>query len=209
MSMMRIRAAVAVASLIVVAAACENDPKKDAPVTATTNPQILQSQATIGSPDGSVVAEFERRIKEYVALQQQLAGTLTKLPNRATPLQIDANQRALLALVAKGRADAKQGDIFVPEMQTFIRGLVRRVITGPEGGRIKDSLMDENPMGVKIAVNDRYPDTIPLATMPPDILAALPKLPADLEYRFVGNRLITLDNKAHLIVDFVSDTFDI
>lgn len=209
MSMMRIRAAVAVASLIVVAAACENDPKKDAPVTATTNPQILQSQATIGSPDGSVVAEFERRIKEYVALQQQLAGTLTKLPNRATPLQIDANQRALLALVAKGRADAKQGDIFVPEMQTFIRGLVRRVITGPEGGRIKDSLMDENPMGVKIAVNDRYPDTIPLATMPPDILAALPKLPADLEYRFVGNRLIILDNKAHLIVDFVPDTFDI
>ena len=69
--------------------------------------------------------------------------------------------------------------------------------------------MDENPMGVKIAVNDRYPDTIPLATMPPDILAALPKLPADLEYRFVGNRLIILDNKAHLIVDFVPDTFDI
>jgi len=112
-------------------------------------------------------------------------------------------------LVAKGRPDAKQGDIFVPAMQTFIRGLVRRVVTGPEGGRIKDSLMDENPMGVKIAVNDRYPDTIPLATMPPDILAALPKLPDDLEYRFVGNRLIILDNKAHLIVDFVSDTFDI
>jgi hypothetical protein len=208
MSLMRTRVAVAVTFLIL-ATACENDPKKDAPVTAATNPKILESQPTIGSPDGSVVAEFNRRINEYVALQQQLAGTLKKLPTKATPLQIDANQRALLALVAKGRADAHQGDIFVPGMQTFIKGLVRRVIAGPEGKRIKDSLMDENPMGVKIAVNDRYPDTIPLATMPPDILAALPKLPDDLEYRFVGNRLIILDTKAHLIVDYVSDTFEI
>ena len=94
-------------------------------------------------------------------------------------------------------------------MQTFIRGLVRQVIAGPDGGRIKGSLMDENPMGVKIAVNGRYPDTIPLSTMPTDILGALPKLPEDLEYRFVGNRLIILDNKSHLIVDFVENTFDI
>jgi len=208
MGMSRLRVAVAV-PLLVFATACENDPKKDAPVTAENKPQMVEKQATIGSPDGSVVAEFERRIGEYVALQQQLDGTLKALPKRAAPKEIDAHQRALLALVAKGRPDAKQCDIFVPAMQAFIRGLVRRVVTGPEGGRIKASLMDENPMGVKIAVNDRYPDTIPLATMPPDILAALPKLPDDLEYRFVGNRLIILDNKAHLIVDFVSDTFDI
>jgi len=144
-----------------------------------------------------------------VALQKQLAGTLTKLPKRASPKEIDANQRALGALIAKGRADAKQGDVFVPKMQAFIRGLVRSVIAGPDGARIKSSLMDENPMGVKIAVNLRYPDTIPLSTMPPDILAALPKLPDDLEYRFVGSRLIILDNKSHLIIDFVENVFDI
>jgi hypothetical protein len=208
MSMMRVRVAVAVTSLLV-ATACQNDPKKDAPVTAKTQPQMVESQSTIGSADGSVVTEFTRRVNEYLALQQQLAGTLKSPPKKATPKEIDAHQRALLALVAKGRADAKQGDIFVPAMQTFIRGLIRRVVTGPEGGRIKDSLMDENPMGVKIAVNDRYPDTVPLATMPPEVLAALPKLPEDLEYRFVGNRLIILDTKAHLFVDFVTDTFDI
>jgi hypothetical protein len=94
-------------------------------------------------------------------------------------------------------------------MQAFVRGLVRQVIAGTDGAKIKSSLMDENPMGVKIAVNDRYPDTIPLSTMPPDMLGALPKLPEDLEFRFVGNRLIILDNKSHLIVDFVENTFDI
>jgi hypothetical protein len=52
----------------------------------------------------------------------------------------------------------KQGDVFVPEMQTFVRGLIRRVLAGQDGPKIRASLMDENPMGVKIAVNDRYPD---------------------------------------------------
>jgi hypothetical protein len=178
-------------------------------VTAKTDPALVQRQSTIGAPGESVVAEFNRRVQEYVALQQNLLHTLKKLPKQATPLQIDANQRALLALVAKARADAKQGDVFVPEMQTFVRALVRSVLAGPDGGKIKASLMDENPMGVKIAVNGRYPDTIPLATMPPDMLAALPRLPEDMEYRFVGTRLVLLDTAAHLIVDYVEDTFDI
>ena len=204
------RITLVVICLTVLTTGCErSNPEKDAPVTARNEPQLVQSPSSIGSPDGSVVTEFNQRVKEYVALRDQIAGTLKKLSTKATPLEIDANQRALLALVAKGRADAKQGDIFVPAMQTFIRGLVRRVLQGPDGAKMKASLMDENPMGVKLAVNDRYPDQIPLATMPPDILAALPKLPDNLEYRFVGNRLVLLDTNAHLIVDFVPDSFDI
>lgn len=188
---------------------CQGSPAKDAPITTKNSPELVATPATIGAPGQNVVAEFNQRVKEYLALQQELIGTLKPLPDRATPMRIDANQRALGALLAKARADAKAGDIFAPEMQTFVRGLIRRVLSGPDGGRIKGSLMDENPMGVKIAVNGRYPDTIPLSTMPPDVLAALPKLPEDLEYRFLGNRLILLDNKSHLIVDFVENTFDI
>ena len=59
-------------------------------------------------------------------------------------------------------------------------------------------------MGVKVAVNGRYPDAMPMSTMPPDMLAALPTLPEDLEYRFVGNRLMLLDVQSHLIIDFVT-----
>ena len=204
-----IRFTLAVALMTAATAACENNPQKDAPVTAKNQPQLVQTPSTIGVPGESVVTEFGRRIDEYMALQKQLAGTLKSLPKKATPLEIDANERALGALIAKARSDAKQGDIFVEKMQAYIRGLVRQVIASPDGGRIKGSLMDENPMGVKIAVNGRYPDTIPLSTMPTDILAALPKLPEDLEYRFLGSRLIILDNKSHLIIDFVENTFDI
>jgi hypothetical protein len=56
---------------------------------------------------------------------------------------------------------------------------------------------------VAIKVNASYPDSAPLMTVPPDILAALPKLPEDLEYRFVAKHMILLDVRANLIVDYV------
>jgi hypothetical protein len=190
-------------------AGCERDPAKDAPITSANSPAIANPPATLSGPDGSATEEFTKRINEYVALHKQLDGTLTRLPDNATPLQIDAHQRALAALIAKARADKTVGAIFAPPMQVFIRGLVQSVIKGPNGSTIKASLMDENPMGAKIEVNGRYPDTVPLSTMPPEVLSALPKLPEELEYRFVGNRLILLDTPAHIVVDFVTDTFDI
>jgi hypothetical protein len=52
-------------------------------------------------------------------------------------------------------------------------------------------------------VNGRYPDEVPLATMPARILKELPKLPKALEYRFVGTTLVLLDVPAHVIVDFI------
>src|SRR4051794_7239551 len=122
MGMSRPCVAVAVA-VLVFATGCANDPAKDAPITAENKPQLVQSPSTIGSADGSVVEEFKRRVSQYVTLQGQLEGSLDKLSSKATPEQIDAHQRALLALVAKARADAKQGEIFVPGMQTFIKGL--------------------------------------------------------------------------------------
>jgi hypothetical protein len=63
--------------------------------------------------------------------------------------------------------------------------------------------MDENPTGLNIAVNERYPDEVPLSTMPPEVLEFLPKMPEELEFRFVGRDLIIMDPHAHLIVDFV------
>ena len=41
--------------------------------------------------------------------------------------------------------------------------------------------MDENPVSVKLAVNGRYPDGVPLSTVPPQVLQTLPKLTEDLD----------------------------
>jgi len=66
--------------------------------------------------------------------------------------------------------------------------------------------MDESqapPSAAKLVVNSRYPDTVPLTTIPPQVLQTLPKLTEDLEYRFIGDSLILLDVHAHVIADFI------
>jgi hypothetical protein len=41
--------------------------------------------------------------------------------------------------------------------------------------------------------------------MPAEVLKALPPLPEELEYRFVGDALILLDAHAHIVVDFFAN----
>jgi hypothetical protein len=65
--------------------------------------------------------------------------------------------------------------------------------------------MDENPVGVKVTVNGRYPDNVPISTVPPQVLQSLPRLSEDMEYRFVGDNLILLDAHAHIIADFIGE----
>ena len=121
----------------------------------------------------------------------------------ATPAQVVARQRTLEARIVPMRKGAKPGDIFVPEMQTFIRSYLGQLFKGPDGQKLKGVVMDENPVDVKYGVNSRYPDTVPLSTMPAQVLKALPELPDGLEYRFIGRDLILFDARAHLVVDFV------
>jgi hypothetical protein len=180
---------------------------KEAPVTSKTSPELVHQQSSLVSADSGIVSDFERRVNDFIQLRDTLDRDVSKLSDQATPIQIDKHQRELGVAVARSRAQAKLGDIFNPGMQTYIRGVVKRVLDGPEGPRIKASLMDENPMQVELSINGRYPDTIPMSTMPPDMLAALPPLGKDLEYRFVGNRLVLLDLQSHLIIDFVANTF--
>ena len=103
------------------------------------------------------------------------------------------------------RAGAKQGDIFTPEAQAVIKRLLETVFGGPDGKQLKASIMDENPVSVKLAVNGRYPDAVPISTVPPQVLQTLPKLTEDLEYRFINDNLIILDSHAHVIADYISD----
>jgi hypothetical protein len=182
---------------------------KEAPVTSKTSPELVHQQSSLVSADSGTVSDFERRVNDFIQLRDTLDRDVSKVPDQATPIQIDKHQRELGVAVARSRTQAKQGDIFIPGMQAYIRGVVKRVLGGPEGPRIKASLMDENPMNVELSINGRYPDTIPMSTMPPDMLAALPPLGKDLEYRFVGNRLVLLDLQSHLIIDFVANTFDL
>lgn len=157
------------------------------------------------NPDAKALSDFMNNVKHYVALHKKLEDTLPKLPKEATPQQIDQSQRALGRLMQQARAGAKPGDIFEKNARAVFRRLLLAVFSGPDAQQLKDSIMDENPGPIKLQVNGRYPDTIPLSTMPPQVLAFLPKLPEELEYRFIANRLILLDVHAHTIADYIEN----
>ena len=174
----------------------------DSPTNAPATKRVV---GPLSDADAQALATMNDRIKDYIALHQKLERTLPAVPKEATPEQIDQNQRALEKLMQKNRATAKPGDIFTPIAQPVIKRLLASVFGGPDGKQLKSSIMDENPVGIKLAVNARYPDIVPLSTVPPEVLQTLPKLPEELQYRFVGNRLIILDAHAHVVADFIED----
>jgi hypothetical protein len=168
-----------------------------------TGSTLAQNTPIEVNTDAKTMADFQERIKVYVELHQKIEGKLPSLPKEATPQQIDRNQRELGRLIREARASAKQGEIFTPDMQSLVKRMMSTLFAKAQGAQLRASIMDENPMSVKLAVNGRYPDEVPLATMPPQVLKTMPAMPEELEYRFVGDNLVILDDHAHIIVDFM------
>jgi hypothetical protein len=176
-------------------------------VCAAEKPAAVMNPGTapLGPSEHQTAEAFEARVRVYRTLEQKLKATLPKLPKQATPEQVDENQRALGALIKSARSGAKRGELFTPDLEALVKKILATVLGGADGKTIKASIMDENPGVPNLSVNDRYPDAIPLSTMPPQVLKALPKLEEELEYRFIGERLVLMDARAHIIVDFTGD----
>ena len=102
-------------------------------------------------------------------------------------------------------SNAEQGDIFTQPIRAYFRRQITRALAGTDAADLRASIMEENPGPIQLRINGAFPDSVPMTTMPPQILAAMPKLPRELEFRFIGNRLILLDAHAQLVVDFMDD----
>jgi hypothetical protein len=179
------------------------------PEATTKSPETAPPTKRVVGPlseaDAAALATMNDRLKDYVELHKKVEDELPKLPKEATPDQIDKHQRAFEQRIRAARASAKRGEIFTEQAEPVIRRLLAAVFDGPEGKQLLASILDENPAGMKLTVNMRYPDTVPISTMPPEVLQTLPKLSEDLEYRFIGRHLILLDSHSHVVADFIPD----
>lgn len=168
----------------------------------------LQKPAPRVNANAAIMEEFTRRVDGYVALHTKLEGTLPNLPKQTTPQDIDTHQRGLAKLIQDARKAARPGEILTPAMQRVIRTLLRPMFSGKDGQQIKSEILDKEYKGnVKLVVNGRYPDEVPISTVPPQVLEALPKLSEELEYRFIQNNLILFDPHAHIIIDYMDRAF--
>jgi len=194
-------------------AACNRTPPPPAQSTESATPAPAQPTAQPATPvegqpvnaDARALEGMLQRINDYAALHKKLEDTLPKLSKESTPEEIDRNQRALARLIQQDRRGAKPGDIFTAEAQVVIKALLARVFAGPDGAALRASIMDENPGKITLGVNSRYPDAVPLSTVPPQVLQGLPKLPEEMEFRFIGRHLILMDVHAHIIADLIEN----
>ena len=95
------------------------------------------------------------------------------------------------------RAGAQEGEIFTPIISAEFRKVLRLEVNANTWAAI----MDDNPGEFANQINGTYSEERPLSTVPPNVLSVLPRLRADIQYRFVGRHLILLDTRARVILD--------
>jgi hypothetical protein len=146
---------------------------------------------------GDAGTDFGTRVASYADLRSELEKGLPPLIVTEHPAEILRAIRALAARIRVARAGARQGDIFSPTVSAKFKKTLLLEIDADTLAMI----MDENPGRIDVRINGSYPVRKAVSTMPPNVLAALPKLPADMEYRFLGRHLVLVDTRASVIID--------
>ena len=167
------------------------------------NPTALTADSPGANP--RTQAEFEGRVREYTSQREDLEAEMQALPKQATAEQIAAHKNALLKKVLAVRKGAVRGNIFSPDAERMIRATIIGHYPGRDRMELKKELAEAENKTVPVKVNGVYPEAAELLEMPATLLQALPPLPKQVRYRFVGNSLLIVDRENHLIVDYMTN----
>ncbi len=156
----------------------------------------------LSTDDQRALADFNRRVSEYVELHRRIEGPVPTIQVSSDPGEI---RRAMAALARKIRAErirAHQGDFFTPAAGPVFRRLIAAGCGGDLEG-LYALTTEENPYlkTWRPRVNESYPDKLPFSMVPPRVLCSLPELSEELQFRFWDRSLILWDYHANLIVD--------
>jgi hypothetical protein len=158
---------------------------------------------------------FEERVNQYVILHRLLEGPLPPLQTTRDMGQLQMTVRALALQIRMARANAHQGDLIGPDVAGMFRHRIATCLPPAEWAAIfadNAAEVEEEDEGMlpgppPLRVNMEWPEQVLFGVVPPQMLAALPRLPAELQYRIIGNALVLWDHHANLIVDFLPDAF--
>jgi hypothetical protein len=150
---------------------------------------------------GDRLGEFSSKMDAYAELRRSLEAGLPVLAVTDKPSEIYRAERLLAARIRKARAGSRRGDIFTEDIRRGFRQLLMPVSNAANC----EAIRDDNPGEFLYVVNSEYPKGKPLSTVPPSILAVLPRLPQDVWYRFLDRDLILHDSRANIILDRIDD----
>jgi len=174
-----------------------------APTPPTCQLEVLTPTAL----EERTLRDFDQRIDRYVRLHRRLERDLP--PEHlfgdleGMPIAVEALHNAMVA----ARPNATAGTIFTPGVAQLLTTRLALAITAA----------GLTPAEAMIAMNLGYRQRIPAAEVNgrippgrhvrvwPALLATLPPLPEELEYRFVGWDLVLVDVHADLVLDILKD----
>lgn len=166
-----------------------------APLAAVT--QAAQADAT-------ALRLFQERMRAYLDLRATMAREQESLTLTGDAVELALRQQALGAALAAARTGAKPGDLIPTPVAALIRAVVlddfQRRTAAAERAVFSEVAATPRP-----AINETYPASAALPTIPPLLLSRLPRLPDNLQYRFYGNDVVLLDGDVQLILDVVTD----
>ena len=164
-------------------------------------PGMAAEQGPDDRADAAAIKEFDAAIAEYLAMRERLLSETAGPKPNSTAAQLTQASDALAGAIQRARRDARAGAIFKEPVSGVIKRRIVAIVQ--RDAKMFDGIDDEPAAVPKPAVHLRYPEAAQLATMPPSLLAELPRLPEALEYRIVGTYLVLRDVSAGLIIDFI------
>ena len=165
-------------------------------VVAGSHPFLLAAQGPNQAPFANAVAAY---VEIHRAAAVGVSSSGADIPERTHMIEVGLAQR-----IQARRQTARPGDVLGPASES-IRSIVRDAMTGGGGNAMLSSIQQTNVQGARLRVNHRYPPGLPRVTMPGPLLASLPPIPPELEYRFLGRSLLLIDTRANLVVDLLPD----
>ncbi len=165
--------------------------------------QAPNANAPATREEKTLLSDYEKSVKQYVALRQSVKKKLPPLSKDSTPEQISSYQKQFLDALRVERSYAKQGYMFTPAVADYIRAIIKTEFKGRNRVELRETILEADTAGVPLRVNYPYPETKELTQIPPTLLLKLPQLPKEVKYRFVQRNLLLVDTDNGLIVDYM------
>jgi hypothetical protein len=173
-----------------------------APVTRPDRPsETSQGSAT---QQADAIKEFQARLNGYVDLRAQLAKKLQPQSPTASASELATRQEALANAIKSARKAARKGDLIPTSVGAQLVTIVQNDFR-QRPVEARKAAFEEVPTNAVPVINRTYPAQAALPTVPPLLLAKLPTLPDNLQYRFLARHLVILDGDTQIIIDYVAN----
>jgi len=154
----------------------------------------------------AVLKAFGERVDAYMKVHNQVEQRLAPQRLFDDPEDLFDAMHGMQAGIRAARRDARPGSVFTADVAAVVRDRLqqRLAVCNYTVEEVLAFLNAERLPAPAPRINDRFPWSVGSA-MWPTLLAVLPPLPEELQYRFVDRDLVLVDIHANLVIDILED----